>query len=196
MTTNNTPEPTNYIDRVKAQINDYLDYAVKHLGLEITEENYHDLSFKLQTVAAKYALEDQYNPQHTVLDIIGDLHTSAAIRRYLNITQEELDKLAEDHLILKITDGKGRNGYPAIQFKNGTIRPDIQKIIKTHLDFPDPRDPTQSLCTPWDVAFYLTDEDPRYGGRNLAEHLDKHPEELNKEINRLLGELNHRYSWS
>lgn len=149
MTNTNTPDPTNYIDRVKAQINDYLDYAVKHQGLEIAKENYHDLAFKLCSVAAKYALEDQYEyTPKTIIDIIGDLHTSAAVRQYLNITQEELDKLVEDHLILKLTDGKGRNGYPIFQFKNGTIRPDLQKIIKTALDFPNPLDPAQPFRTP------------------------------------------------
>ena len=195
--TNETPIKLDPTAAVKKHITEYIDFLVARGNLNITEENYHDLSFNLRATAAKYALEDQHKPQpKTTLDIIGDLYTSAAIRRYLNITQEELDKLVEDHLILKLTDGKGRNGYPVFQFKNGTIRPDIQKIIKTHLDFPDPRDPTQSLCTPWDVAFYLKDDSLEYGGRNLAEHLDKHPEELNKEINRLLGELNHRYSWS
>lgn len=191
MTNTNTPKTTNYLDRVKEQINDYLDYAVKHQGLEITEENYHNLASKLCSVASKYALEDQheYTPK-TIIDIIGDLHTSAAVRQYLNITQEELDKLVEDHLILKLTDSKGRNGYLAVQFKNGTIRPDLQKIIKTALDFPNPLDPTKPFRTPWEVAFRLTGESPLYGGRNLAEHLDKHPEKLDEEIDRLLADLN------
>lgn len=175
---------------VKKHITEYIDHLVKCGDLEITEENYHDLSFKLRAAAAKYALEDQYKPQPTALDIIGDLHTSSAVRQYLNITQEELDQLVEDHLILKLTDTKGRNGYPAVQFKNGKIRPDLQKIIKTTLDFPSPLDPTQPFRTPWEVAFYLTSEDLRYGGRNLAEHLDKYPEKLDEEIDMLLASLN------
>lgn len=181
---------------VKKHITEYIDYLVKSGDLKITEENYLDLSFKLRATAAKYALEDQHKPQPSTLDIIGNLYTSAAVRKYLNITQEELDKLVEDHLILKLTDGKGRNGYPGFQFKDGTIRPDIQKIIKTYLDFPDPLYPTEPLGTPWDVAFYLTVDSLQYGGRNLAEHLSKYPEDLDKEINMLLGELNHRQSWS
>lgn len=197
MTNTNTPEPTNYLDRVKEQINDYLDYAVKHQGLEITEENYHDLAFKLCSVASKYALEDQheYTPK-TIIDIIGDLHTSAAVRQYLNITQEELDKLVEDHLILKLTDSKGRNGYLAVQFKNGTIRPDIQKIIKTYLDFPKFDNPYKTPVTPQEVAFYLKVDSLEYGGRNLIEHLDKYPETLDQEISKLLDDLTRRnYSY-
>ena len=184
---NNNPAPT---EIVKKEITEYIDYLTTHGNLNITKENYLGLSFKLQAAAAKYALEDQYKPQPTALDIIGDLHTSAAVRQYLNITQEELDKLVEDHLILKLTDTKGRNGYPAVQFKNGTIRPDLQKIIKTALDFPNPLDPTQPFRTPWEVAFRLTGESYLYGGRNLAEHLDKHPEKLNEEIDMLLASLN------
>lgn len=187
---NETPAKLDPTTAVKKRITEYIDYLVKHGDLQITEENYHDLSFKLQAAAAKYTLEDQYKPQPTVLDIIGDLHTTTAVRQYLNITQEELDKLVEDHLILKLTDGKGRNGYPSVQFKNGTIRPDLQKIIKTTLDFPNPLDLTQPFRTPGEVAFYLTNEDLRYGGRNLAEHLDKYPEKLDEEIDMLLANLN------
>ena len=187
---NETPTKLDYIATVKKHITEYIDYLTTHGNLNITKENYLGLSFKLQAAATKYALEDQYKPQPTALDIIGDLHTSSAVRQYLNITQEELDKLVDDHLILKLTDRKGRNGYPAAQFKNGKIRPDLQKIIKTTLDFPSPLDPTQPFRTPWEVAFYLTSEDLRYGGRNLAEHLDKYPEKLDEEIDMLLASLN------
>ena len=195
--TNETHLRINPTTAVKKHITEYIDSLVEYGNLEITEENYLDLSFKLRATAAKYALEDQHKPQpKTTLDIIGDLHTSAAVRKYLNITQEELDKLVEDHLILKLTDGKGRNGYPTFQFKNGTIRPDIQKIIKTYLDFPDPLYPTEPLGTPWDVAMYITVDSLQYGGRNLVEYLDKYPEKLDQEINMLLGDLNHRRDWS
>ena len=135
------------------------------------------------------------NPE-TTLDIIGDLYTSAAVRKYLNITQEELDKLVEDHLILKLTDGKGRNGYPVFQFKNGTIRPDIQKIIKTYLDFPKFDNPYKTPVTPQEVAFYLKVDSLEYGGRNLIEHLDRYPEKLDREISMLLDDLTRRnYSY-
>lgn len=129
--TNETHLRINPTTAVKKHITEYIDFLVSRGNLEITEENYLDLSFKLRAAAAKYALEDQHKPQpKTTLDIIGDLYTSAAVRKYLNITQEELDKLVEDHLILKLTDGKGRNGYPVFQFKNGTIRPDPKKSSK------------------------------------------------------------------
>lgn len=195
--TNETHLRINPTTAVKKHITEYIDFLVSRGNLEITEENYLDLSFKLRAAAAKYALEDQHKPQpKTTLDIIGDLHTSAAVRKYLNITQEELDKLVEDHLILKLTDGKGRNGYPAFQFKNGTIRPDIQKIIKTYLDFPKFDNPYKTPITPQEVAFYLKEDSLEYGGRNLIEHLDKHPEKLDREISMLLDDLTRRnYSY-
>lgn len=195
--TNETHLRINPTTAVKKHITEYIDSLVARGNLNITEENYLDLSFKLRATAAKYALEDQRKPQpKTTLDIIGDLHTSAAVRKYLNITQEELDKLVEDHLILKLTDGKGRNGYPAFQFKNGTIRPDIQKIIKTYLDFPKFDNPYKTPVTPQEVAFSLTEDSLEYGGRNLIEHLDKHPEKLDREISMLLDDLTRRnYSY-
>lgn len=195
--TNETHLRINPTTAVKKHITEYIDSLVARGNLNITEENYLDLSFKLRATAAKYALEDQHKPQpKTTLDIIGDLHTSAAVRKYLNITQEELDKLVEDHLILKLTDGKGRNGYPAFQFKNGTIRPDIQKIIKTYLDFPKFDNPYKTPVTPQEVAFSLTEDSLEYGGRNLIEHLEKHPEKLDREISMLLDDLTRRnYSY-
>lgn len=195
--TNETHLRINPTTAVKKHITEYIDFLVSRGNLEITEENYLDLSFKLRAAAAKYALEDQHKPQpKTTLDIIGDLYTSAAVRKYLNITQEELDKLVEDHLILKLTDGKGRNGYPVFQFKNGTIRPDIQKIIKTYLDFPKFDNPYKTPVTPQEVAIYLTVDSLEYGGRNLIEHLDKYPEKLDREISMLLDDLTRRnYSY-
>lgn len=195
--TNETHLRINPTTAVKKHITEYIDFLVSRGNLNITEENYLDLSFKLRATAAKYALEDQHKPQpKTTLDIIGDLYTSAAVRKYLNITQEELDKLVEDHLILKLTDGKGRNGYPVFQFKNGTIRPDIQKIIKTYLDFPKFDNPYKTPSTPQEVAFYLKVDSLEYGGRNLVEHLDKYPEKLDREIGMLLDDLTRRnYSY-
>lgn len=189
---NETPTKLDPAAAVKKHITEYIDSLVAYGNLNITEENYLDLSFKLRAVASKYALEDQYKPQPTILGIIGNLYTSAAARQYLNITQEELDKLVEDHLILKLTDGKGRNGYPVFQFKDGTIRPDIQKIIKTYLDFPKFDNPYKAPITPYEVASYLTVDSLEYGGRNLVEHLDKYPEKLDREISMLLQDLNRR----
>lgn len=83
---NETPTKLDRTTAVKKHITEYIDSLVAHGNLNITEENYLDLSFKLRAAAAKYALEDQYEPQPTTRDIIGDLHTSASICKYLNIT--------------------------------------------------------------------------------------------------------------
>lgn len=188
---NNNPAPT---EIVKKEITEYIDYLTTHGNLNITTENCNDLAFKLKATVAKYVLEYQHQPQQTpkeqILNTVGKLYNTTTTCKYLNITEEELNQLVDDHLILKLDDRKGRNGYPAAQFKNGKIRPDLQKIIKTTLDFPSPLDPTQPFRTPWEVAFYLTSEDLRYGGRNLAEHLDKYPEKLDEEIDMLLASLN------
>lgn len=180
------------VERVKNEITHYIDFLVSSGELEITEENYLSVAFNLKAAAAKYALEDQHEPEpeNPILHTIGDLHTSAATRQYLDITQEELDQLVEDHLILKLTDGKGRNGYPAFQFKNGAVRPEIQKLVKTHLTFPSPIDPTQPLRTPWEVAHHLTTRCLLHGGYSISDYLTKYPEKVDEENNLLLLSLN------
>lgn len=137
------------VERVKNEITHYIDSLVKNGKLKITKVNSHNLSFELCATAARYALEDQHEPpSKTFTQIVGDLHTSAATRQYLDITQEELDQLVEDHLILKVTDSSGRNGYPAFQFKNGAVRPEIQKLIKPHLDYTYPENPKKTHRRP------------------------------------------------
>lgn len=181
------------VERVKNQITDYIDFLVSSGELKITKVNSHNLSFELCATAARYALEDQHEPpSKNFTQIVGDLHTSAATRQYLNITQEELDRLVEDHLILKVTDSSGRNGYPAFQFKNGTVRPEIQKLIKPHLDYTYPENPKKHIADPWEVALHLTTRSLLHGGYSISDYLNKYPEQLDREIKTLQHDLHKR----
>lgn len=181
------------VERVKNQIADYIDFLVSSGELKITKVNSHNLSFELCATAARYALEDQHEPpSKNFTQIVGDLHTSAATRQYLNITQEELDQLVEDHLILKVTDSSGRNGYPAFQFKNGTVRPEIQKLIKPHLDYTYPENPKKHIAEPWEVALHLTTRSLLHGGYSISDYLTKYPEQLDREIKTLQHDLHKR----
>ena len=181
------------VERVKNQITDYIDFLVSSGELKITKVNSHNLSFELCATAARYALEDQHEPpSKNFTQIVGDLHTSAATRQYLNITQEELDQLVEDHLILKVTDSSGRNGYPAFQFKNGAVRPEIQKLIKPHLDYTYPENPKKHIAEPWEVALHLTTRSLLHGGYSISDYLNKYPEQLDQEIKTLQHDLHKR----
>jgi hypothetical protein len=181
------------VERVKNQITDYIDFLVSSGELKITKVNSHNLSFELCATAARYALEDQHEPpSKNFTQIVGDLHTSAATRQYLNITQGELDQLVEDHLILKVTDSSGRNGYPAFQFKNGTVRPEIQKLIKPHLDYTYPENPKKHIAEPWEVALHLTTRSLLHGGYSISDYLTKYPEQLDREIKTLQHDLHKR----
>lgn len=181
------------VERVKNQITDYIDFLVSSGELKITKVNSHNLSFELCATAARYALEDQHEPpSKNFTQIVGDLHTSAATRQYLNITQEELDRLVEDHLILKVTDSSGRNGYPAFQFKNGAVRPEIQKLIKPHLDYTYPENPKKHIAEPWEVALHLTTRSLLHGGYSISDYLTKYPEQLDREIKTLQHDLHKR----
>ena len=187
--TNETHLRINPTTAVKKHITEYIDFLVSRGNLNITEENYLDLSFKLRATAAKYALEDQHKPQpKTTLDIIGDLHTSAAVRKYLNITQEELDKLVEDHLILKLTDGKGRNGYPLFQFTNNTIDPNTQQLIKLYLDHEN---------DPWSTAITLTTPTRAYDENNSSriEYIRAHPDKYPLVYAQEKHDVKERYYW-
>ena len=192
-TTNTHATDFDPVERVKNQITDYIDFLVSSGELKITKVNSHNLSFELCATAARYALEDQHEPpSKTFTQIVGDLHTSAATRQYLNITQEELDQLVEDHLILKVTDSSGRNGYPAFQFKNGTVRPEIQKLIKPHLDYTYPENPKKHIAEPWEVALHLTTRSLLHGGYSISDYLTKYPEQLDREIKTLQHDLHKR----
>lgn len=181
------------VERVKNQITDYIDFLVSSGELKITKVNSHNLSFELCATAARYALEDQHEPpSKNFTQIVGDLHTSAATRQYLDITQEELDRLVEDHLILKVTDSSGRNGYPAFQFKNGAVRPEIQKLIKPHLDYTYPENPKKHIAEPWEVALHLTTRSLLHGGYSISDYLTKYPEQLDREIKTLQHDLHKR----
>lgn len=181
------------VERVKNEITHYIDSLVENGKLKITKVNSHNLSFELRATAARYALEDQHEPpSKTFTQIVGDLHTSAATRQYLNITQEELDQLVEDHLILKVTDSSGRNGYPAFQFKNGAVRPEIQKLIKPHLDYTYPENPKKHIADPWEVALHLTTRSLLHGGYSISDYLNKYPEQLDREIKTLQHDLHKR----
>lgn len=192
-TTNTHATDFDPVERVKNQITDYIDFLVSSGELKITKVNSHNLSFELCATAARYALEDQHEPpSKNFTQIVGDLHTSAATRQYLNITQEELDQLVEDHLILKVTDSSGRNGYPAFQFKNGTVRPEIQKLIKPHLDYTYPENPKKHIAEPWEVALHLTTRSLLHGGYSISDYLNKYPEQLDQEIKTLQHDLHKR----
>ena len=192
-TTTNPATDFDPVERVKNQITDYIDFLVSSGELKITKVNSHNLSFELCATAARYALEDQHEPpSKNFTQIVGDLHTTAATRQYLNITQEELDQLVEDHLILKVTDSSGRNGYPAFQFKNGTVRPEIQKLIKPHLDYTYPENPKKHIAEPWEVALHLTTRSLLHGGYSISDYLTKYPEQLDREIKTLQHDLHKR----
>ena len=89
------------------------------------------------------------------------MYSTASAGEYLNLSLEELDRLVEDRLILKVTDGKGRNGYPLFQFRDGSMNPDVQKIIQTLL---------KGHFTEWEAAIWLTTPSQAYNGKSAVEY--------------------------
>ena len=174
--------------RVFEPAREYIQSALESGEITASDDLADSLADVLHTATQKHLAE--YRKPLYARDIVGRMYSTASAREYLNLTQEELDRLVEDHLILKLTDGKGRNGYPAFQFKNGAVRPEIQKLVKTHLTFPSPIDPTQPLRTPWEVAHHLTTRCLLHGGYSISDYLTKYPEKVDEENNLLLLSLN------
>ena len=187
MTTTNTPEHANHLHSIQENITNYLHKKLADGTPNLTDENLQELTIAIHATIDKYLYKLEDN-KISVLDIIGNLYTSAATCKYLNITQEELDKLVEDHLILKLTDGKGRNGYPLFQFTNNTIDPNTQQLIKLYLDHEN---------DPWSTAITLTTPTRAYDENNSSriEYIRAHPDKYPLVYAQEKHDVKERYYW-
>ena len=117
-------------------------------------------------------------------DIVGKMYSTASAGEYLNLSLEELDRLVEDRLILKVTDGKGRNGYPLFQFRDGSMNPDVQKIIQTLL---------KGHFTEWEAAIWLTTPSQAYNGKSAVEYMKESEEHFAEVLAHAHGDVYNLY---
>lgn len=151
--------------RVFEPAREYIQSALESGEITASDDLADSLADVLHTATQKHLAE--YRKPLYARDIVGKMYSTASAREYLNLTQEELDRLVEDRLILKVTDGKGRNGYPLFQFRDGAMNPDVQKIIYTLLD---------GNFSQWRTAIWLTIPSPDYGGKSALEYMKESPE--------------------
>lgn len=118
-------------------------------------------------------------------DIVGKMYSTASACEYLNLSLEELDRLVEDRLILKVTDGKGRNGYPLFQFRDSSMNPDVQKIIQTLL---------KGNFSEWRTAIWLTIPSPEYGGKSALEYMKESPDNFAIVLSDAENDINDLYA--
>lgn len=151
--------------RVFEPAREYIQSALESGEITTSDDLADTLADVLHTATQKHLAK--YRKPLYARDIVGKMYSTASACKYLNLSQEELDRLVEDRLILKVTDGKGRNGYPLFQFRDGSMNPDVQKIIYTLLD---------GNFSQWRTAIWLTIPSPEYGGKSALEYMKESPE--------------------
>jgi hypothetical protein len=133
-----------------------------------------------------------------IRDIVGKMYSTESVRKYLGgITQEELEALIEDNLILHVKDKKGNIGYPLFQFKDGTINPKVQKIIKILLKQYPTDYGLKGGRSEWETAIWLANPCEMYNNKSAVEYMEDSPEAYRHVIMDAKADANDRYanSW-
>lgn len=151
--------------RVFEPAREYIQSALESGSITASDDLAGTLADVLHTATQKHLAG--YRKPLYASDIVGKMYSTASACEYLNLSLEELDRLVEDRLILKVTDGKGRNGYPLFQFRDGAMDPDVQKIIQTLL---------KGNFSEWRTAIWLTIPSPEYGGKSALEYMKESPD--------------------
>ena len=151
--------------RVFEPAREYIQSALESGSITASDDLAGTLADVLHTATQKHLAG--YRKPLYASDIVGKMYSTASACEYLNLSLEELDRLVEDRLILKVTDGKGRNGYPLFQFRDGAMDPDVQKIIQTLL---------KGNFSQWRTAIWLTIPSSEYGGKSALEYMKESPD--------------------
>ena len=151
--------------RVFEPAREYIQSALESGSITASDDLAGTLADVLHTATQKHLAG--YRKPLYASDIVGKMYSTASACEYLNLSLEELDRLVEDQLILKVTDGKGRNGYPLFQFRDCSMNPDVQKIIQTLL---------KGNFSEWRTAIWLNIPSPEYGGKSALEYMKESPD--------------------
>lgn len=107
------------------------------------------------------------NTNDQMQSIIRDAYTTTTACKFLSISYEELNRMVENHEILRLRDDKGNARYPSFQFSStGETAPHVQKIIQTLLE---------QGFTEWQAALWLTTESRLYDGKSPIEFMQADP---------------------
>lgn len=169
--------------RVFEPAREYIQSALESDSITASDDLAGTLADVLHTATQKHLAG--YRKPLYASDIVGRMYSTASACEYLNLSLEELDRLVEDRLILKVTDSKGRNGYPLFQFRDGAMDPDVQKIIQTLLD---------GNFSQWRTAIWLTIPSPEYGGKSALEYMKESPGNFAIVLSDAKNDLNDLYA--
>lgn len=152
---------------------------------EITANNDLAESLSHALLAATQKHLHKHQKPISALSIIGKLHTTAEVCEYLgSITPQALNDRIKKNTILRLKDSKGHNRYPRFQFSDGTVNPNIQKIIQTLL---------KGHFTGWEAAIWLTTPSQAYDGKSAVEYMKESPGNFAKVLAHAQGDVYNLY---
>lgn len=97
--------------------------------------------------------------------MVKDTETTCAYlsNEQVTVTPEDLDRMVNNHELLRIADGNKRDAYPSFQFANGAVHPNMKKLLHLLLG---------AGMEPWTVTFWLTQNILLIGDRRPVDVLD------------------------
>lgn len=99
--------------------------------------------------------------------VIRDAYTATTACKFLGVSYEELNRMVENHEILRLRDSKGNSRYPRFQFgSDGTVIPHLQRVIQTLLS---------RGFTERQAALWLTTKSSLYDGKSPVEFMQADP---------------------
>jgi hypothetical protein len=123
---------------------------------------------------------------HPWIALVGPFYEADGLSRWLNVTNDELDRLVADHIVLGLMTQEGETRYPSFQFDdNGTPLPHLAEFIERRTK----REGRENL---WGFAIWLNTPIDEWDGRTAAHLLrTPHAEEVllqtSEEYRRPLG---------
>ena len=69
----------------------------------------------------------------TATKYVGKMRTPEDTARSLGVTLSQLNALADNNKILRLTNTHGQTGYPVFQFDRDGINPIVQRVVGTLL---------------------------------------------------------------
>lgn len=98
----------------------------------------------------------------TATKYVGKMRTSENTARSLGVTLSQLNALADNNKILRLTNTHGQTGYPVFQFDRDGINPIVQRVVGTLLS---------GGYDPWTVAFWVYRPSRVWGGVNAIDYM-------------------------
>lgn len=98
----------------------------------------------------------------TATKYVGKMHTPEDAARSLSVTLSQLNALADNNKILRLTNTHGQIGYPVFQFDRNGINTTVQQVVDTLLS---------GGYDPWTVAFWIYRPSRVWGGLNALDYM-------------------------